>query len=79
MAERIGAPATIAVGAGVIFLMALGAILAFAVNFPNAVVDWHAVGLIVLLAGAVITVLSFFFWDSWGGYHTVVRRRRPAA
>jgi hypothetical protein len=61
-----------------IFLMAVGAILAWAVNFPNSVVDWHTVGLILLVAGAVVTALSFFFWDSWGGY-TVIRRRRPVA
>jgi hypothetical protein len=60
-----------------IFLMAVGAILAWAVSFPNSVVDWHTVGLILLVAGAVISVLSFFFWESWGGY-TVIRRRRPA-
>jgi hypothetical protein len=57
-----------------IFLMAVGAILAWAVSFPNSVVDWHTVGLILLVAGAVISVLSFFFWESWGGY-TVIRRR----
>src|SRR3954454_9213148 len=55
-----------------IFLMAVGAILAFAVTFTNSVVDWHTVGLIILVAGAVITALSFFFWDSWGGYHHTV-------
>jgi Domain of unknown function (DUF6458) len=62
-----------------IFLMAVGAILSFAVSFPNSVVDWNAVGLILLAAGAVITAASFFFWDTWGGYHhTTVVRRRPA-
>ena len=71
--SRTGKETSLGIGFG-IFLMAVGAILAWAVSFPNSVVDWHTVGLIVLVAGAAVTFLSFFFWDSWGGY-TVIRRR----
>ena len=51
-----------------IFLMAVGAVLAFAVNVrTNGTVDVHTVGVILLIVGAVGTALSMIFWSSWAG------------
>ncbi|HEX3604408.1 MAG TPA: DUF6458 family protein [Candidatus Dormibacteraeota bacterium] len=57
-------------GVGIV-LIALGAILAFAVNSnavaTDGVVNIHSVGYILLLVGIVAVVLSMAFWSSWGG------------
>jgi len=51
-----------------IFLIAVGAILAFAVHTTNTGgVDIHTVGLILLAVGAFGTLLSMIFWSSWAG------------
>ena len=51
-----------------IFLMAVGAVLAFAVNVrTNGTVDVHTVGVILLVVGAAGTALSMIFWSSWAG------------
>jgi hypothetical protein len=56
------------VGIGVsIFLIALGAILAFAVNAEVSGLDITTVGWILLAVGIVGLVLSMIFWSSWGG------------
>ncbi len=44
---------------GPIFLIAVGAILKYATNFTVSGVDMDTVGLILMVAGAVILVLSF--------------------
>jgi hypothetical protein len=57
-------------GLGVgIFLVAVGAILAFAVNVDTASagVNLHTIGLILLAVGALGIVLSLVFWSSWAG------------
>jgi hypothetical protein len=58
-------------GLGVgIFLIAIGAVLAFAVNVDTggAGVNVHTIGLILLAVGCLGTLLSMFFWSSWGGF-----------
>ncbi len=65
-------------GLGVgILLIAVGAILAFAVNVDTAGagVNLHTVGLILLAVGILGTLLSMVFWSSWGGFGG---RRRTA-
>ena len=63
-------------GLGVsIFLIALGAILAFAVNAEVSGVDIQTVGWILLVVGLVGLVLSMIFWSSWGGPAYFGRRR----
>jgi hypothetical protein len=57
------------IGVG-IFLLALGAILTFAVDWKVAGLDLHAVGWVLMAAGAVGLVLYFYFWN---------RRRVPVA
>ena len=57
-------------GIGVsILLIAVGAILAFAVSFTTQGVDIHTVGVILLIVGAIGALLSMVFWSSWGGIH----------
>ena len=64
-------------GLGVgIFLVAAGAILAFAANVDTAAqgVNLHTVGLILLGVGALGILLSMVFWSSWGGPGAFRRR-----
>jgi len=51
-----------------IFLIAVGAILNFAVDWRVQGVDLHAVGMILMVIGAIGLVLSLLFWNSWGGF-----------
>jgi Domain of unknown function (DUF6458) len=63
-------------GAG-IFLIAIGAILAFAVNVnTGGAIDLHTIGLILLVVGVLGTILSMVFWSSWGGPSYFTSRRR---
>jgi Domain of unknown function (DUF6458) len=57
------------IGVG-IFLTAIGAILAFAVNVDTSGsgVNVHTIGLILLAVGIFGIVLSMVFWSSWGGF-----------
>jgi hypothetical protein len=65
------------VGIGVsIFLIAIGAILAFAVSASVSGVDVQAVGWILLIVGLIGLVLSMIFWSSWGGPAYWSSRRR---
>jgi hypothetical protein len=64
-------------GIGVsIFLIAVGAILAFAVDAEASGIDVQTVGWIVLAVGLLGLVLSMIFWSSWGGPGYVTGRRR---
>jgi hypothetical protein len=70
-----------------IFLIAVGLILALAINVDtDGAVDVPMVGWILVIVGAVGILLSLIFWSSWGGVggwrrETVVRDdpydRRP--
>lgn len=51
-----------------IFLIAVGAILAFAINVEAEGVNLNTVGIILLIVGAIGAVLSMIFWQSWGGF-----------
>lgn len=51
-----------------IFLIAIGAILAFAVNVETEGVNLNTIGMILLIVGAIGAVLSMIFWSSWGGF-----------
>jgi hypothetical protein len=55
-------------GAG-IFLLAVGAVLAFAIHVTtNGAINVQVVGYILMGAGALGIVLSMVFWSSWGGF-----------
>jgi hypothetical protein len=69
-----------------ILLIAVGAILAFAVEGSSSAVDINTVGWILMGAGVLGLVLSMILWDSWmggrGGYgrrRTVVQEAAPPA
>jgi hypothetical protein len=63
-------------GIGVsLILIAVGAILTWAVNATTSGVDINAVGVILMVVGAVGLLVSMLFWSSWGGYG-VSRGRR---
>ena len=62
------------VGVG-IFLIALGAIVAIAVNAPSAAVDVHTVGWILMGVGLASVLLALMFWQSWAGPGYWTRRR----
>jgi hypothetical protein len=53
-------------GIGVsLFLMAVGAILAFAVEVPIRGIDLDTVGVILMIFGAVGLLASFVIWNEW--------------
>jgi hypothetical protein len=62
------------IGVG-IFLIAVGAILAFAVHATSGAVDVHTVGWILMAVGLAGILLSLLFWESWGGPSYWSRRR----
>ena len=64
-------------GLGVgIFLIAVGAILTFAVNATTNGVNIDAVGWILMGVGLVSILLSLLFWSSWAGPGYWTSRRR---
>jgi hypothetical protein len=66
-------------GIGVsIFLIAIGAILTFAINATVSGVDIDTVGWILMIVGAVGLLLSLIFWSSWAGPGYWSRRRSYA-
>ena len=65
------------IGVG-IFLMVLGAILAFAVETDVPGINANALGVIVFLIGLVAVLYSLLFWSSltpWGRRRILARRR----
>ena len=61
-----------------IVLIAIGAILDFAVTVTIRGFNVHAIGVILMIVGAVGALLSLAFWSSWGGFGGVgpARSRR---
>ena len=55
-----------------IFLIAVGAILDFAVTVSTPGFNLHVIGQILMVVGILGLALSLIFWGSWGGFH---RRR----
>lgn len=62
-----------------LFLIAIGAIMAFAINVDSDAFDIDTIGVILMIVGIVGALLSMMFWSSWGGFgnrrETVVRDR----
>jgi len=55
-------------GTGVsLILIAVGAILTWAVNATVSGLNINTVGVILMIVGAAGLVLSLMFWSSWGG------------
>jgi len=64
-------------GIGVsLILIAVGAILTWAVTATVSGVDVNTVGVILMVVGALGLLLSLMFWSSWGGFGGAGTRRR---
>jgi hypothetical protein len=50
-----------------LILIAVGAVLAFAVHVTTSGFNVHTVGYILVIVGAIGALLSLVFWSSWGG------------
>ena len=51
-----------------ILLIAVGAVLAWAVSAEVSGVDVQVMGVILLIVGILGFVASLIFWSSWGGF-----------
>ena len=56
-----------------IFLIAVGAILDFAVDVSTKGFKLHTIGVILMVVGAIGVLLSLIFWGSWGGFGSTRR------
>jgi len=72
-----------------ILLIAIGAILAWAVDAEVSGIDIYVAGIILVIVGSIGLVVSLVFWSSWGGFgnrdaaaggqnKTIVERDRTA-
>ena len=66
-------------GIGVsLFLLAIGAILAFAVEATAEGFNLNTIGIILMVVGGIGLLFSMFVWGSWGTRrddHVVTRER----
>ncbi len=62
-----------------LFLLAVGAILKYAVSGSVSGIDLQAVGVILMVVGVIGLILSFFYATMWrrDADRTVVRERDP--
>lgn len=51
-----------------LFLIAIGAVLAWAVNAEVSGIDIQVAGIILVVVGVIGLVASLIFWSSWGGF-----------
>jgi hypothetical protein len=51
-----------------ILLIAVGAVLAWAVSAEVSGIDIQVAGIILVIVGAIGFVASLVFWSSWGGF-----------
>jgi hypothetical protein len=64
-------------GLGVsLILIAVGAVMAWAVNVSTTGFDIQTVGYILLIVGIIGAVLSMIFWSTWAGPGYFTRGRR---
>jgi hypothetical protein len=64
-------------GLGVsLILIAVGAILTWGVNAEVAGLNVDAIGVILMIVGAIGAMLSMIFWSSWAGPGYFSSRRR---
>ena len=59
-----------------IVVIAVGAILRFAVTVTTTGFNLHTIGVILMVVGAVGLILSLVFWSAWGGFGSGAYRRR---
>ena len=58
-----------------LFLIAVGAILTFAVTVEAEGFSIDTVGIILMIIGAIGLLASLAFWSTWGGFGGGRRRR----
>jgi len=58
-----------------LFLIAVGAILTFAVTVEAEGFSIDTVGIILMIIGAIGLLASLAFWNTWGGFGGGRRRR----
>ena len=51
-----------------LLLIAVGAVLRFAISVTTSGFNIHTIGVILMIVGAVGLVLSMLFWSTWGGF-----------
>jgi len=51
-----------------IFLIAVGAVLDFAISVNTPGFNLHSIGVILMIVGAIGLLVSLMFWNSWGGF-----------
>jgi hypothetical protein len=51
-----------------IFLIAIGAVLAWAVSAEVSGIDVQVAGVILVVVGVIGLFASLVFWSSWGGF-----------
>lgn len=51
-----------------ILLIAVGAVLAWAVNAEASGIDLQVAGVIMVVIGIIGFIASLVFWSSWGGF-----------
>jgi hypothetical protein len=51
-----------------VLLIAIGAVLAWAVNAEVSGLDIQVAGVILVIVGVVGLIASLVFWSSWGGF-----------
>ena len=74
---RLSVSKLVSIGAAVgaaAALIAVGAVLTWAVSASGSGIDINVVGVILMVVGIAGFVLSLLFWSSWGG--PVGARRR---
>jgi Flp pilus assembly protein protease CpaA len=59
-----------------LILIALGAVLAFAVTAEVQGLEVQTIGWILLVVGIAGLLISLMFWSSWGGFGGYRRRDR---
>ena len=56
-------------GIGVsLILIAVGAVLAFAVDVSTSGFNLNTIGYILIIVGAIGVLISMMFWSTWGGF-----------
>jgi len=56
-------------GIGVsVFLIAVGAILSFAIDITTEGINLDTVGVILMIVGAIGLLMSMLFWSSWAPF-----------
>ena len=62
-----------------LFLIAVGAILYFAVDADISGLEISTVGIILMVIGIIGLVITLFFLGGWRGRHRTVVEERPVA